>query len=325
MATLGTGTLTIADGGIVTGPIVIAANAGSIGTLNIGAGAGTPAAAPGTLTAPSLAFGAGTGTINFNHTSANYVFAPAISGNGTVNVLAGTTTLTGANSYSGTTNVNAGTLRAGDTNRFSPNSAVTVASGGTLDLNGFNQTIPSITNAGLVNMGTGTAPGTVLTTTNYTGTGRTLALNTFLGTDGSPSDRLIINANGTATGNTGIVVTNAGGPGLLTLADGILVVNTAIGGTTAPGAFTLGAPVVAGPFEYTLERGSVTGGNGQAWFLRSALDCALVPSFPGCVGPRPPAPPPSLADTALASGGVALCGDACSGRDLRSPHHRHAA
>jgi len=64
---LGTGTLTIAEGGIVTGPIVIATNASAIGTLNIGAGAGNPAAAPGTLTAPSLAFGAGTGMINFNH------------------------------------------------------------------------------------------------------------------------------------------------------------------------------------------------------------------------------------------------------------------
>ena len=121
---LGTGTLTIADGGIVTAPaVVIAANAGAIGTLNIGAGAGNPAAAPGTLTAPSVAFGAGTGTINFNHTSADYVFAPAISGNGTVNVLAGTTTFTGANSYSGATNVIAGTLRAGAPNTFSPNSA----------------------------------------------------------------------------------------------------------------------------------------------------------------------------------------------------------
>ena len=252
-----TGTLTIADGGIVNvgGFLVVAANPSAVGTLNIGAGAGNPAAAPGTITTPSLAFGAGTGTLNFNHTSASYVFAPVISGTGTVNVLAGTTTLTGANSYSGATNINAGTLRAGALNRFSPNSAVTVASGGTLDLNGFSQTVPSVTNAGLVNMGTGTAPGTVLTTTSYSGTGGTLALNTFLGTDGSPSDRLIIDT-GTATGNTGIVVTNAGGPGLLTLADGILVVDTVNSGTTAPGAFSLGAPVVAGPFEYTLERGS---------------------------------------------------------------------
>jgi T5SS/PEP-CTERM-associated repeat protein len=76
---LGTGTLTIADSGTVTGPIAIATNAGSIGTLNIGAGVGDPAVAPGTLTAPSVAFGAGTGTLNFNHTSTNYTFAPAIS------------------------------------------------------------------------------------------------------------------------------------------------------------------------------------------------------------------------------------------------------
>ena len=213
---LGTGTLTIAEGGLVIAPIVvIAANSGSIGTLNIGASPGNLAVAPGTLTAPNLAFGAGTGTINFNHTSANYVFAPAISGNGTVNVLAGITTLTGANTYSGATNVNAGTLQAGALNTFSSNSAVTVASGGTLDLNGFSQTVPSVTNAGLVNMGTGTAPGTLLTTTNYMGTGGTIAMNTFLGGDGSPSDKLVING-GTASGNSFLRITNAGGPGAVT-------------------------------------------------------------------------------------------------------------
>ena len=228
----GTGTLTIAEGGIVTGPAVtIAANAGSTGTLNIGAGAGNPAAAPGTLTAPSVAFGAGTGTINFNHTSADYVFAPAISGGGTVNVLAGTTILTGANSYFGATNVDAGTLRAGALNTFSPNSAMTVASGGTLDLNGFSQTVDRLTNAGLVNMGTGTPPGTSLFATNYTGTGGTIAMNTFLGGDGSPSDTLVINA-GTATGNTLLRITNAGGPGAETVADGIRGGAGDHGGTT---------------------------------------------------------------------------------------------
>ena len=284
----GTGTLTIADGGIVTGPIVIATNAGAIGTLNIGAGAGNPAAAPGTLTAPSLAFGAGTGTLNFNHTSANYVFAPAISGNGTVNVLAGTTTLTGANSYSGATNVNAGTLRAGAPNTFSPNSAVTVASGGTLDLNGFNQTVPSLTNAGLVNMGTGTAPGTVLTTTSYTGTGGTIAMNTFLGGDNSPSDRLVING-GTASGNSGLQDhqrrrSAAPSP----LGNGILVVETINGGTTAPGAFGLAGPAVAGPYEYTLFRSSIDASNPQAWYLRSTLNCALTPTLPECQTPTTP-------------------------------------
>ena len=99
-----------------------------------------------------------------------------------------TTTLRAANSYSGATNVIAGTLRAGAPNTLSPNSAVRVAGGGTLDLNGFNQIVPGVINAGLVNMGTGTAPGTVLTTTSYIGIGVTIAIR-FLGADGSPSDK----------------------------------------------------------------------------------------------------------------------------------------
>jgi T5SS/PEP-CTERM-associated repeat protein/autotransporter-associated beta strand protein len=107
---LGTGTLTIADSGVVTGPIVIATSAGSIGTLNIGAGAGDPAVAPGTLNAANVAFGAGAGTLNFNHTSPNYTFAPAISGNGSVNVLAGITILTANNTYAGATTINGGGL-----------------------------------------------------------------------------------------------------------------------------------------------------------------------------------------------------------------------
>jgi outer membrane autotransporter protein len=285
-----TGALTVSDGGVVGGAITIARNASSVGTLNIGAGAGAPAAAPGTLTAPSVAFGGGTGTINFNHTSASYVFAPVITGNGTVNVLAGTTILTGANTYSGPTNVNGGTLRAGAVNRFSPNSAVAVGSGGTLDLNGFSQTVPSVTNAGLVNMGTGTAPGTLLTTTSYIGTGGTIAMNTFLGSDGSPSDRLVING-GSATGNSLLRITNAGGPGALTTGNGILVVD-ATNGTTVPGAFALAGPVVAGPFEYKLFRGAPDP-VADSWFLRSTIDCALEPTNPICHGPTPPGATPT--------------------------------
>ena len=282
----GTGTLTIANGGVVTGPIVIANNAGSIGTLNIGAGPGNPPAAPGMLTTPSVVFGAGTGTLTFNHTSADYVFAPAISGPGTVDVLAGVTTLTGANSYSGATNITAGTLRAGAPSTFSPNSAVTIAGNGTLDLNGFSQTIPGITNAGLVNMGTGTAPGTVLTTTSYTGAGGTIALNTFLGGDGSPSDQLVING-GAAGGNSSLRITNAGGGGALTAGNGILVVSAINGGTTAQGAFSLAGPVEAGALSYLLFRGSTDASGPQDWYLRSTLDCTLAPSDPACMTSTP--------------------------------------
>jgi len=289
----GTGALTIAESGNVIAPTVtIATNPGSIGTLNIGAGTGDAAAAPGTVTAPSVAFGAGVGTLNFNHTSTDYVFAPAISGNGAVNVLAGVTTFTGANSYGGATNIDAGSLRAGALNTFSPNSAVMVAGGGTLDLNGFNQTVLGVANAGLVNMGTGTAPGTVLTTTSFTGTGGTMAINTFLGADGSPSDRLVING-GAATGNTTVQVTNAGGPGAETTGNGILVVNAINGATTAPGAFALSAGELrAGAFDYDLFRGGVNGSNPADWFLRS--DFVAPPIVPPVTPPvTPPVVPPA--------------------------------
>jgi autotransporter-associated beta strand protein len=49
-------------------------------------------------------------------------------------------------------------------------------------------------------------------------------INTFLGGDGSPSDRLVVNGGG-ATGNTSVQVTNVGGPGTLTTANGIQVVS----------------------------------------------------------------------------------------------------
>jgi outer membrane autotransporter protein len=287
----GTGTLTIADGGSVIAPVVtIAANVGSIGNLNIGAGPGSPAAAPGTLTAPSVAFGSGTGTINFNHTSADYVFAPAITGNGTVNVLAGTTIFTGANSYIGPTNVDAGTLRAGALNTFSPNSPVTVAGGGTLDLNGFNQIIPGVINSGLVTMGTGATPGTVLTTTGYIGVGGTIALNTFLGGDGSPSDKLVVNG-GSAIGNSFLRITNVGGPGAETLANGIAVVQAINGGTTEPGAFALAGEVRAGAFDYDLFRGGLAGSSPNDWFLRSTFLVGPIPPEP-IIPPEPPILPP---------------------------------
>ena len=122
----GAGTVTISNGGVTTGSgtnyvnsssnqytssskVVIANQTGSVGTLNIGAASGSPAATPGTLTASSVAFGAGTGTIVFNHTSNAYVFAPAISGTGTLDFLAGTTILAGdLSGFSGTMNISAG-------------------------------------------------------------------------------------------------------------------------------------------------------------------------------------------------------------------------
>ncbi|WP_136622784.1 autotransporter domain-containing protein, partial [Mesorhizobium sp. 10.2.3] len=131
----GTGMLTIANGGTVStaSGMEIAAFAGSTGTLNIGGASGQAAAAPGTLTTPSVAFGAGTGRIVFNHTASNYDFAPIISGAGAVTVENGTTILTATSTYSGATTVNGGKLAV---NGSIANSAVTVNAGGTLGGNG---------------------------------------------------------------------------------------------------------------------------------------------------------------------------------------------
>ena len=131
----GTGTLTIADGSTVSvvggsGTAFVANQAGSLGSLNIGAAPGNVATAPGTLNAAMVAFGAGSGTLNFNHTASNYVFAPTVTGNGTVNVLSGTTILTASNSYIGSTAVNGGTLVVNGS--IASSNLITVNNGGTL-------------------------------------------------------------------------------------------------------------------------------------------------------------------------------------------------
>jgi T5SS/PEP-CTERM-associated repeat protein len=128
----GTGALTIANGGAVSvgGQVLIADQAGSNGALNIGAAPGAAAMAPGTLSAASVQFGAGIGAINFNHTAANYVFSPDISGAGAVNQLSGHTILTGNESYTGPTSVSGGTLSVNSS--IASSSLTTVNTGGTL-------------------------------------------------------------------------------------------------------------------------------------------------------------------------------------------------
>lgn len=128
----GTGALTISNGGAVSvgGQLLIANQAGSNGALNIGAAPGAAAMAPGTLTATSVQFGAGTGAINFNHTSSAYLFSSDITGAGAVNQLSGHTILTGNESYTGATGVSGGTLSVNSS--IASSSLTTVDTGGTL-------------------------------------------------------------------------------------------------------------------------------------------------------------------------------------------------
>jgi outer membrane autotransporter protein len=136
-----------------------------------------------------------------------------------------------------------------------------------------------------VNMGTSAAPGTILTTTSYTGTGGTMAINTLLAGDGSPSDRLVI-SGGTASGNTTVHVTNVGGVGAETTGNGIQVVEVVSGATTSPGAFALSpGELRAGAFDYDLFRGGVSGSPND-WFLRSGFIVqSIVPPIVPPVAP----------------------------------------
>ena len=137
----------------------------------------------------------------------------------------GTLTLTGLNTYFGDTTIDSGaTLQAGATDTFSGNSAYTVS--GILELNGFNEALPSITGSGTVENG---AAGT----TSYLTVGDNGDPDTFAGTieDGSGVLGVIKTGSNTLTfsdatysgGTTGSV---SGAPGGLGLEDLSTIDNT---------------------------------------------------------------------------------------------------
>jgi autotransporter-associated beta strand protein len=117
------------------------------------------------------------GTFAVNR-SDRFTFGGLISGTGAfAQIGAGTTILTAANTYTGGTTVSAGTLQAGAANTFAPTSAFTIASGATLNLANFNQTIGSLAGAGNV------ALGSAALTTNGDNTSTTFS-GTISGTGG---------------------------------------------------------------------------------------------------------------------------------------------
>ena len=216
------------------------------------------------------------GALTFNR-SDEFIFDGAISGSGAVNQIGtGATVLTGVkNTYGGATSVISGSLRAGAVDAFSPNSVVTVAGPGVLDLNGMNQTVAGLNNAGLVNMGTGAAPGVVLTVTDaYVSNGGAIFMNTVAneGGAGSQSDMLAVNSTHFGLAPTSIVVNNAGGAGAATVGNGIQLVEVLDKKASADGVFTLGARVAAGAYDYNLFHNGVGGDAADGnWYLRSDL------------------------------------------------------
>ncbi|MDM0015392.1 autotransporter outer membrane beta-barrel domain-containing protein [Variovorax sp. J22P168] len=200
---------------------------------------------------------------------------------------AGTLTLMAPSTYSGNTLVDAGTLRAGAANTFSGASAHVVASGGTLDLAGFAQTLPALSNAGTVTIGAGSG-NTLSVLGPYVGNNGILALGVGAG---GIADRLVLNGPAAvASGRTTVQLTTDAGLGAPTTGNGIEVITGLNGANTtsqsAAAAFALaGGHVDGGAYEYYLVPGTTATGITN-WYLKTGLPTPEPP-----IPPNPPLPP----------------------------------
>ena len=159
--------------------------------------------------------------------------------------------LSGANTFSGGLTIRGGTVRAGVAGAI-PNGAVTLSnvSGTTLDLNGYNQTVTSLTGGGLaggnVTLGSGTL--------TVSGSGNMVYDGTISGGGGfvlSGAGSMTLGGASTYTGATDIQI------GRLTLgASGLVSSSAVISVTGASAVFDVSAT------PYTLEAGQTLSGNG---------------------------------------------------------------
>lgn len=235
----GTGGITQAG----TGTTVLTANNAIQGDTLVASGA----LAIGDATHASAALGV-------SATNAPQSLRPMAGGSGNNVQIAANATLGGYGTVNGAV-TNNGTVAVADALAAFAN-----AGGGSLTING------SLNNAGTVQVGGAGVGNKLVVNGNYVGNGGVLAINTKLGTDNSPTDKLVI-SGGTASGNTAVRVTNAGGAGARTTGDGIEVVSAINGATTQTNAFALANRVVAGPYEYTLQRGGSA--SADSWYLRT--------------------------------------------------------
>jgi fibronectin-binding autotransporter adhesin len=249
------------------------------GTLQLGNG-GTSGSVIGNLTTASA------GTLAFNRSN-TFTFDNLVLGTGTISQIGtGTTIMTADNSaFAGSTTIKAGTLSVNGI----LGGTVNVQSGGRLQGTG---QVGTTTSDGTI--APGNSIGTLTIGGNYTGNGGTLEIESVLGGDASPTDRLVV--TGDTAGTTSVRVTNLGGTGAQTV-EGIKIVDV---GGASNGVFSLlgdyviagQQAVVAGAYGYTLNKNGVsTPGDGD-WYLRSQLAPTSSPTTPPVSGPlyQPGAP-----------------------------------
>ncbi|MCL7999697.1 autotransporter outer membrane beta-barrel domain-containing protein [Brucella sp. 21LCYQ03] len=246
----------------------------------------------------AINLGSGTLTLNQN---LHGDFSGKISGTGGITKTNdGDLVLYGANDYSGVTAINEGALVQGAAGGFSSASTFNVASGASLQLEGFATNMAGLSNAGNVFFGGINA--TVLNVSgDYNGNGGTLHMSAVFGDDNSVADRL--NVGGSTSGSTHIDITNRDGFGAKTN-NGIEIVS--VGGNSL-GAFTLNGDYVTKDgqqaimtntaYAYTLQKGGTNTPNDGNWYLVSSNNTPVPPVDPDCqttnTCPTPPAPGPN--------------------------------
>ncbi|WP_309085982.1 autotransporter-associated beta strand repeat-containing protein [Chelativorans sp.] len=179
---------------------------------------------------------------------------------------AGTMTVDADSSaFAGSTSVNDGTLAVtgslcGDIN---------VRAGGRLQGTG---TVCDTNNFAGGTVAPGNSIGTLTVDGDYTGSGGMLEIETVLGGDASPTDRLVV--TGDTSGTSSVKVVNLGGGGAQTV-EGIKIVDVA---GASNGTFALDGDyvfegeqaVVGGAYAYRLYKGGVSTPADGDWYLRSA-------------------------------------------------------
>ncbi|MCX6989537.1 MAG: autotransporter domain-containing protein [Chlamydiae bacterium] len=225
------GATTVTAGTLLSGSSVALANnstfvIGTQATLNLNGNSNTIKSLSGSSGGAVIL---GNQTLTLSNGSSS-TFAGSITGSGgALTLTTGTQILSGSNSYTGATTINGGTLQAGAINTLSSGSAVSIASGGSLSLNGFNNTIKSLTgpSGSSVNLGSGVlaiANGNTQTFTGaISGVGGGLTLS---------SGQLTLAGTNTYTGptivNTGTLIASTGNTSPFGVGSNITVEN---GGT----------------------------------------------------------------------------------------------
>ena len=262
---------TLADGGIASG-IGAASNASENIVLTTG---GQLRYTGGTVeTDRGFTLAGGNGGIDVAEATTTLTISGVATGSGNnfIKDGAGTLVLGGPNTYTGDTIVSAGTLRAGSALAFGPGGRyMTVNTGATLDLGGYDINLAAVIGGGLVDLG-----GSTLTTAGGSGvfTGRITGTGGFTRGAGSYT-QTISGCNNDYTG----VTTISGGVAIDCIADGGEASGIGASSSASSNLVLAGGTLAYTGASVSTDRGFALTGNGAI----NVVDSGTVLEFSGIV------------------------------------------